>query len=167
MPYKDPNSDVAKASRKRCLERSRAKRRAWTKANPKRVSVPMEVQRKNREKYYVGWTTTETGKKSTESASLKWRTGLTPEEVERLIIAQNSLCALCKSPLDLSKPYLKEHSPTIDHKHDEKCCKGTRSCAKCRRGIVHRNCKSGLGMFEDDPVKLRLAAEYLEKYLVN
>jgi hypothetical protein len=46
--------------------------------------------------------------------------------------------------------------------HDHACCPGTRSCGKCIRGMLCNRCNTGLGMFLDDPNRLRHAASYLE-----
>ena len=164
MPYKDQNSEAAKASRRRKWQRTNEKRKEWTRQHPRKKSVPMEVQRETRKVYQREWAKKSSSKRKLASAQLKYRHGKTIDEVEELVRAQNNLCLLCKKPLDLENS-LSANGPAIDHKHNAGCCEVGRSCDKCRRGIVHRACNSGLGMFEDDPVRLRLAAEYLEKYI--
>lgn len=49
--------------------------------------------------------------------------------------------------------------------HDHSCCPGGRSsgCDNCRRGLLCRSCNIGLGMFSDDPSKLKKALDYLER----
>ncbi|GAA0580691.1 hypothetical protein GCM10009546_48920 [Actinomadura livida] len=73
---------------------------------------------------------------------LKLRYGVTEEEVERMIAEQGGICVIC----------LRSEARHVDHDH--------------MTGLVRRilcfKCNGGLGQFEDDPERLRLAAEYLE-----
>ena len=62
---------------------------------------------------------------------------------------QGMQCAICHRTLPL----------VIDHDHA--CCPGKRSCGRCIRGLLCDLCNRGLGMFKDDPIRLRAAAEYL------
>lgn len=163
MPYKDPNSEAAKVSRQRRWKRSNEKRKEWIRLHPKKKSVLQEAQRESRERYQKAWSKTSSGKRSILSTQLKYRHGKTLNEVEELIRIQGGVCLLCKRPFDLENR-LSAKGPAIDHKHNIGCCEKGKSCDRCRRGVVHRSCNSGLGMFDDDPVRLRLAAEYLEKF---
>lgn len=72
--------------------------------------------------------------------------GLTKRELE-LLLAQHEICAICKSDDWGVK------GPQVDHCH---------ATGKVR-GILCANCNNGLGRFVDDPVRLRSAAEYLER----
>lgn len=80
----------------------------------------------------------------------KQKYGLTPEAFEALLESQDGLCASCHDSLD--KPY-------VDHDHE--CCPGKESCGECVRGLVCGPCNTGLGMFQDDPIRLLRAADYL------
>jgi hypothetical protein len=51
---------------------------------------------------------------------------------------------------------------TIDHDHD--CCSGEYTCGECVRAILCDPCSKGLGWFEDNPDRLRTAADYIEHY---
>jgi hypothetical protein len=97
--------------------------------------------------------------------SLRARHKVTISELNARITEQNGLCLLCNKPLALlvtTRTLGFADAPVIDHDH--RCCSGRKSCGKCIRGILHRKCNAGLGLFRDDPVALRLAAEYLETY---
>lgn len=48
--------------------------------------------------------------------------------------------------------------------HDRSCCQGDRSCGKCLRGLICRNCNVMLGMARNDPALLRAAADYLDQF---
>lgn len=45
--------------------------------------------------------------------------------------------------------------------HDHSCCKG---CPSCFRGFLCHYCNTGVGLFRDEPNRLRLAADYLERH---
>jgi predicted nucleic acid-binding Zn ribbon protein len=76
--------------------------------------------------------------------------GITAEQYEGMLKAQDYRCAICRSDEWRGK----NNSPHVDHCHTSGEV----------RGILCGNCNHGLGKFEDDPVRLRAAAAYLEKY---
>ncbi|WP_165967021.1 endonuclease domain-containing protein [Actinomadura sp. 7K507] len=73
---------------------------------------------------------------------LKLRYGVTEDEVRQMTAEQGGICVIC----------LRAEANHVDHDH--------------MTGLVRRvlcfKCNGGLGQFEDDPGRLRLAAEYLE-----
>ncbi|GAA4226935.1 hypothetical protein GCM10022254_13340 [Actinomadura meridiana] len=73
---------------------------------------------------------------------LKRRYGLTEGRVDQMIAEQGGVCVIC----------LRAEPKHVDHDH--------------LTGLVRRilcfKCNGGLGQFEDNPERLRLAAEYLE-----
>lgn len=77
--------------------------------------------------------------------------GLTLNQYLDKVEEQGDGCAICDEPCE------RYH---IDHDH--RCCDKLRGCANCFRGLLCRNCNSGLGMLGDDPQRLRRAAQYLE-----
>lgn len=80
---------------------------------------------------------------------LKRRCGLTLDQYETMLLAQDNLCAGCKRPLVLIGT-----RPPVDHDH-----------ATGRvRGILHKGCNLALAETGEDPVTLRLLAEYIEKH---
>lgn len=91
-------------------------------------------------------------KKNLYKNRLKYRHNITPEELRYLKTIQDGLCAICG-----------EHKPLhIDHDH--RCCPSEYSCIKCRRGLLCPSCNRGLGLFQDNPLLLQLAARYLKKF---
>jgi hypothetical protein len=46
--------------------------------------------------------------------------------------------------------------------HDHACCPNGNSCGDCVRGLLCRPCNGALGMFREDPILLRRAADYVE-----
>ncbi|MFI0373904.1 endonuclease VII domain-containing protein [Actinomadura sp. 1N219] len=73
---------------------------------------------------------------------LKLRYGVTEQQVEEMIAEQGSVCVIC----------LRADAKHVDHDH--------------LTGLVRRilcfKCNGGLGQFDDDPERMRLAADYLE-----
>ena len=87
---------------------------------------------------------------------LKHRYGLTPEDWQQMLDTQNGRCYLCEDVFDLSE------RRKIHTDHDRSCCPGSRSCGKCIRGLSCEHCNRGIGMFDDDPDRMRRAADALE-----
>lgn len=82
------------------------------------------------------------------SANLK-RYGLTSEQRDAMFAWQDGLCALCRRPMQSSGNG--RDSVHVDHEHGSGRV----------RALLHSSCNRGLGCFEDDPERLRLAIEYL------
>lgn len=84
---------------------------------------------------------------------------LTYDDIENILLSQLYRCPVCHKEI--------ETSFNIDHDH--RCCdtsNGT-SCGFCVRGILHQKCNKSLGNFNDDPLILRRAADYIERNLIN
>lgn len=78
---------------------------------------------------------------------LKTRYGISLAEYRRLLDKQGGGCAICGT-----KDWGKRNRPCVDHDH-----------ATGRvRGLLCINCNTGIGMFDDDPDRMRLAIRYLE-----
>jgi len=78
--------------------------------------------------------------------------GLTPEQLQEKIDAQDGHCAICNEVAELA----------IDHDHS--CCETTPTCGKCTRDLICHNCNNGLGRFHDSIPVLQSAIEYLERH---
>jgi hypothetical protein len=79
---------------------------------------------------------------------IKRKYGLTLAEYQRMLEQQQFCCALCHSPFEERKSLI----PHVDHIH------GTKHV----RGILHNNCNIGIGLFNDDVIKLHQAIRYLQ-----
>lgn len=78
----------------------------------------------------------------------KYLYGLSQEQFEALLATQDGRCAICGSadwPGKHRRPY-------VDHCHKTGAV----------RGLLCGKCNNGLGMYDDDPARLRAAADYLE-----
>jgi recombination endonuclease VII len=75
---------------------------------------------------------------------LKRRYGITADEADLMLDAQNGLCAICEAA----------PAAHVDHDHD----------AGTVRQLLCFNCNGGLGQFKDNPALLRAAADYVERH---
>ena len=81
----------------------------------------------------------------TKTQQLKKMFGIGMEEYSKMLEEQNGKCAVC----GMEDQWF---SLAVDHCHDKKHIRGL-LCSQCNRGI---------GLFKDDPQRLRNAAAYLE-----
>lgn len=94
------------------------------------------------------------------NTGLKNRYGITIEEFEAMVLAQNGVCKICKKPETRGKRIGKfNNSPwattrlSVDHCH---------KTGKVR-GLLCQRCNIAIGHFGDDPEVARNAAIYLEE----
>jgi Recombination endonuclease VII len=80
---------------------------------------------------------------------LKRLYGLSTEQFRELLERQNHACAICEQPF--------RSTPHVDH------CRFTNWV----RGLLCRSCNTGLGNYRDNPVFLRKAAHYMERWLLH
>lgn len=86
------------------------------------------------------------------NAHLRCKFGITLDDYNAILDAQNGKCAICKQPETKGDPRTGKLFPlAVDHCHDKKHIRGL-LCMKCNRG---------LGLFEDDADRLRAAVRYL------
>lgn len=84
------------------------------------------------------------------------RYGLTEEEYNDLLEAQNGGCAVCGSKVP--------GGPGRFHvDHDHMCCPSGKSCGRCVRGLLCIQCNTAAGLLQDDPVRILALLEYIEK----
>jgi recombination endonuclease VII len=83
-----------------------------------------------------------------------WKHRILPATFKDMVDAQNNRCAICGDSFVTN--------PDIDHDHT--CCGKKKSCSKCRRGLLCRQCNMTIGKMKESPALLRKAADYLEKW---
>lgn len=84
------------------------------------------------------------------------RFGLTLDQVDKMLIDQSGLCAICKNQMS------GKLDPAIDH--NRSCCKSRESCGKCVRAMLCNGCNSLLAFSRDNIETLKNAIKYLRKY---
>lgn len=77
--------------------------------------------------------------------TLKKLYGITVDQYNEMLVKQNGVCAICRE----------KSQKTLDVDH----CHKTNQV----RGLLCNRCNTGLGNYKDDAVRLRAAAEYLER----
>jgi hypothetical protein len=74
--------------------------------------------------------------------------GLTPADYDEMVETQNGRCMICNT----DQPGTESGYWPVDHDH----------ATKRVRALLCSACNAGLGLFGDDPARLRAAADYLE-----
>jgi len=121
-----------------------ARSKAWRQANPEKAAATVRARREEspaKFDSYAKWT------RYRIDFYGMWR-------------ACGGLCASCGKPM-LSRGKDPE-SVCVDH--DRSCCSGKKSCGRCVRGLIHRNCNLVLGYAKDDLAVLEAAVEYLKRW---
>lgn len=144
-------------------ERAKARIAKWQKDNPEKVAANRLLHREQilrgqrrayraRAEYYIAqakeWAKENAPKR--RSIGRKWarknrleRVGLSKQHRKELLCIQKNRCAICQG---------KPRRLCLDHDH----------ATGFFRGFLCQGCNAGLGMFQDRPAILRLAASFLE-----
>ena len=134
------NPEKVRASNRRTRLKNKdaiqARQKEWVNKNP-------EKRRAAYLKYY------EREKANIRDRQIRRLFGITLEEYNERLIAQNNTCALCGGG-----PDAKGKMFAIDHDH---------KTGKIR-GLLCRGCNVGMGNLKDDPELLEKAARYIRKH---
>lgn len=84
---------------------------------------------------------------------LKYRFSITSAIYEQMLEAQNGGCAVCHKP--------PPSGGALDVDHDHNCCSGSKTCGKCIRGLLCRDCNTVLGKVNDSVTHLSKMIEYI------
>lgn len=84
---------------------------------------------------------------------------LTFEQFAEKVAAQDGKCPICGNELVLERSHY-----GIDHVHTDADGKYHQRIKGPLRDILCQGCNCGLGNFEDDPERLRNAADYIEEH---
>ena len=125
-------------------ERRREQMRRWRANNPERAK---ELGRKTKQRAYADPETRDRIRLNARIARTARKFALSRDDAAALIAQSVNGCAVCGRITEGKSLHL-------DH------CHGTGRI----RGWLCGTCNSGIGQFHDDPVKLRAAAEYLERF---
>ena len=86
-------------------------------------------------------------------SGLRWRYGITPEQYDELFAKQRGLCASCHRP-ECIKRQGRVMRLAVDHGHTTRTVRGL-LCCKCNRA---------LGLLEEDILRIRALADYMEHH---
>jgi hypothetical protein len=89
--------------------------------------------------------------RSLHAMNLKKLYGVSLDQYEAMLVAQDSKCAICKEPAGLGA----RQRLCVDHNHETGAV----------RGLLCFRCNSAIGMLKDDPQMVRRAYTYLLKHL--
>jgi hypothetical protein len=82
------------------------------------------------------------------------RFNISLEDFVRMLESQGEVCAICGG--------INSNGKALSVDHDHTCCPGDRSCGACIRGLLCAKCNLVVGMMNDDPDRLRAAANYVD-----
>lgn len=85
--------------------------------------------------------------KEAKNNALKRKFGMLYDDYEKMLLAQDGVCAICHNPN-------KNRSLIVDHNHTTNAI----------RELLCDNCNKGIGFFLDDIELLRKAMKYLKKH---
>jgi len=144
--YREKNRAKLSVSTKDWQNKNREHYNAWArehrKSNPKKYSeAQKKYRRQNAEKIYL--------------SSLKYLYDIEPSEYQKVLAAQNDLCAICKQPeIRRSRTAGKVSKLMLDHCH---------KTAKFR-GLLCHTCNIGIGSFKDSIELMEEAIQYLKEH---
>jgi hypothetical protein len=121
--------------RKKNRERLDGQKRQWEKDNPDRVAASRALQRIRKAQGNL-------------RRHLRWHYDVTIDDYFALVARQKAKCAICGATKAGGR------WPRLHLDHDHK--------TGVVRGLLCVKCNSALGYFNDDPARLRRAADYLE-----
>lgn len=138
-----------------CKSCTSVRRKAEYAANPDAAKLRSSLRRAQLDReeqrlYKQGWYALNADRIRHRERARRY--GLEPAAFRALLDMQHNLCPICAL-------HLTDEDIVVDHDHG--CCEGKFGCASCVRGLLHRNCNVGLGMFGDSVPNLVRAAEYL------
>ena len=125
-------------------ELSNARTKAWRQANPEQWQATVRARQKANPEKFKGY-----------AMRTRYRV-----DFAALLKEQQGLCSCCGLPMKLTGK--DPDSVCVDH--DRSCCTGGKSCGKCVRGLIHRNCNLVLGYAKDNIEVLEKAVEYLRRW---
>lgn len=136
--HKESVSAWGKARYQRNKDRVAKQSRAWKESNRDRVNeLGRAWYAKNKERRHT----------SDRRSYLQRAYGLTIEQYDAMLAAQQGVCAIClKAP--------RERYLTVDHNH----------ATGEVRALLCRHCNAGLGLYDESPELLQRAAAYLNRF---
>lgn len=147
MPYADPHSEIARATRRRSKKR-------WEQANPEKAR---EIRRRAGKKTYQKYRDAFLAKRRNQYLGKAY--GISHAQYESMFAAQQGRCAICggEDPKSLPSAHHKNGRFHVDHDH---------ATGKVR-ALLCAPCNLGIGSFRDDPGLLVAAIAYLQRHATS
>ena len=118
----------------------------WVKKNPKKRAIVHRRSKEKRKRQDI------TGyRRSQRNTKLKLYFGITIEQYDAMVVAQDGKCAICGRP-EIRQINGKLADLAVDHDHQT---------GKIR-ALLCSSCNTGIGNLGDSPFRLRKAAAYLD-----
>ena len=95
-------------------------------------------------------------KETIRTAGRTYNYKLSTVQYTKMLIRQENRCALCRVE------FTESIVPYVDHNHS--CCPAQKTCGKCIRGLLCRDCNSFLGRIKDSAVYCTTVIRYLKRY---
>lgn len=103
-------------------------------------------------------------KKSDPDYQRNWalwrRFKLTRQQYDETLERQGGGCAFCGRTVE-------DNGRALSVDHDRNCCPGEYTCGKCVRWILCNRHNNAIGLFDDDSVVLRRAADMLDEWSLS
>jgi Recombination endonuclease VII len=142
---KNPNYFRDQARKKYAILKAKDPDYFRRKRREEYLKNPEEMRRKKREAHHKN-------PMVSRRVTLKKLYGITPEDYDKMLAAQNFACGICGTRNLASKGTKFGH---VDHDHSKQ--KGDDGFV---RGILCQDCNMGAGRYHDDPILLRKAADW-------
>jgi hypothetical protein len=149
MPYKDPAARIANRRgyrpRQREAERTPAylaKRRAYAAAHRAEQKAWRDAHKEERQT-------------AAKEYRLRVKFGLSVQEYQRMLDAQDGVCAICREPETKMLPSGNIKALAVDHAHVP---------GLPVRGLLCFNCNTGIGLLRERPDLLLAAVRYIEDF---
>src|ERR1035437_5195185 len=133
-PYKDKATELESERRRR----ADPVRQEWQRAYAQQWRIDNKEKLKKKARGYYEANKDELNAKQ-RIITLKDLYGITIKEYLDLLASQGGVCAICGA----EDPGTKKGGWCVDHDHS--CCPGKKTCGNCIRGLLCRDCNSGLG----------------------
>jgi hypothetical protein len=129
-------------------EASRAASQAWRIKHPEKVKAHNAAWRAARTPEELSEHHRQCYRRTRRDSHLKKKFGLTAEKYNAMLALQSGHCALCP------RPDLPDKRLAVDHDHETGRVRAL-LCDRCNRGI---------GLLDEEPARLRAAADYIDKH---
>jgi len=133
-----------------CISCAKSVRRAWYDANKqKAIEAAQRWAERNPERiaaYRAEYRNRPERKRAMRDLYYRRTFGITADEADALLAAQHGKCAICSGTPKRADGW------HVDHHH------GTGAI----RGVLCSRCNHAIGLLDEDPARLRAAADYLE-----